>query len=99
MSGYYAVIFTSLRSEGDHGYAAAAERMAELAQQMPGYLGMDSVRDTEGSGITVSYWRDEESIAAWRQHGEHQLAREIGRQEWYEQFHVRVARVEREYGS
>ncbi len=51
---YYAVIFSNHRIDGDNGYAEMADRMAELAAQQPGYLGMESAR--EGLGITVSYW-------------------------------------------
>jgi heme-degrading monooxygenase HmoA len=69
--------------------------MAELAAEQPGYLGMESARDE--LGITVSYWRDEESIAAWRQHAEHTAASRRGREQWYESFDVRVAKVERAY--
>ena len=65
---YYAVIFTSLRTEGDQGYGAMAERMVELAAQQPGFLGVESAR--EGLGITVSYWADLASIAAWKQNAE-----------------------------
>ncbi|MHB1930973.1 MAG: antibiotic biosynthesis monooxygenase family protein, partial [Acidimicrobiales bacterium] len=54
---YVAVIFTSLRTPGDRGYAATAERMLELARRQDGYLGFETAR--EGLGITVSYWRDE----------------------------------------
>jgi heme-degrading monooxygenase HmoA len=62
---YYAVIFTSERTHNDDGYEDTAKRMLELAAQQPGFLGVDSVRDSE-LGITVSYWRDIESIKAWR---------------------------------
>lgn len=81
---YYAVIFTSRRTEGDNEYQSTANRIVELAADQDGFLGIDSVRDTTGSGITVSYWRDEASIAAWRSHAEHTLAREFGRRHWYE---------------
>jgi len=93
---YYAVIFTSLRTEGDHGYEAAAHRMVELAAQQPGFLGVESARD--GLGITVSYWADLESIRAWREHAEHTLVREQGRARWYSAFKTRVCKVERDYG-
>lgn len=93
---YYAVIFTSVRTDGDNGYREVAERMAELASEQPGYLGAESAR--EDMGITVSYWNDLESIRAWREHAEHTLARERGRADWYARFKVRVARVERDYG-
>jgi heme-degrading monooxygenase HmoA len=95
---YYAVIFTSQRTAGDDGYADTAERMVALAVQQPGFLGVESARGTDGAGITVSYWASEDAIAAWRQHTEHSLAREQGRQHWYSQFSVRVAKVERAYG-
>ena len=93
---YYAVIFTSHRTEGDNGYGEMAERMAELAAKQPGYLGMESAR--EGLGITVSYWESLEAIRNWKQNAEHQEAQRRGHQQWYSSFRVRVAKVEREYG-
>lgn len=97
---YYAVIFSSLRApDGAAAYAATADRMVELAAQQPGYLGVESTRDADGFGITVSYWRDEASILAWRNQIEHTAARKRGRAEWYAQFELRVARVERAYGA
>ena len=96
---YYVVIFASVRTPQDNeGYADAAARMAELASEQPGYLGVDSVRDANGVGITVSYWSSEESIAAWRRNAEHTLARENGRKNWYNEYELRVAKVERAYG-
>lgn len=92
---YYAVIFTSVRTEGDDGYAAMAGRMVELAQQQPGFLGVESARD--GVGITVSYWRDLESIRAWKAHPEHQEAQRLGHERWYASATTRIALVERDY--
>lgn len=96
---YYAVIFTSLRTEGDRGYGRMAERMVELAAQQPGFLGLESARTPEGLGITVSYWSSEEAIAAWKAHVEHQVAQQAGQQTWYANYQLRVARVERDYGK
>jgi heme-degrading monooxygenase HmoA len=96
---YYAVIFSSQRTTGDQGYAQMAARMVELAAQQPGLLGVESARDADGFGITVSYWRSEEDIAAWRRHAEHRLAQEQGRSRWYEHYELRVARVERAWGK
>lgn len=93
---YYAVIFTSERTEGDEGYAAMAERMLELARQQEGFLGVESAR--EGLGITVSYWRDLDAIARWKGDVEHQEAQRLGRKQWYRTFKTRIARVERDYG-
>lgn len=95
---YYAVIFSSQRREGDNGYGATSDRMVELAQQQPGFLGVESVRGEDGFGITVAYWDSEEAIKAWRLHAEHTAARERGRAEWYQHLELRVAKVERAYG-
>jgi heme-degrading monooxygenase HmoA len=95
---YLAVIFSSHRTPGDQGYGAMADRMVELARAQPGFLGVESARDAEGFGITVSYWRDEASIAAWKAHAEHAVAQRLGRERWYGSFRLRVCRVEREAG-
>jgi heme-degrading monooxygenase HmoA len=95
---YYAVVFTSVRTAGENGYGDRAEQMLKLAADQPGFLGVDSARGADGLGITVSYWRDEESIAGWRAHVDHALTRAHGREHWYESFAVHVAKVERAYG-
>ena len=97
---YYAVIFTSRRTEWDpQGYAEAAQRMVELAAKQPGFLGVESARGADGLGITVSYWRDEDSIAAWKRQTDHAAIRIRGRKLWYEHFEVRIAKVERAYAG
>ncbi|NWL75344.1 hypothetical protein DM872_00520 [Pseudomonas taiwanensis] len=96
---YYAVIFTSLRSETEQDYAATAERMLELAREQPGFLGVESARGADGLGITVSYWRSEDDIRNWRIQAEHREAQRRGREEWYRAFRTRVAHVERAYGK
>ncbi|MDR7297045.1 heme-degrading monooxygenase HmoA [Pelomonas aquatica] len=94
---YYAVIFTSQRTPGDQGYGDMADRMVALAAGQPGYLGVESARGDDGLGITVSYWRGPEDIAAWRRHAEHKVARDTGRSDWYAHYTLRVAKVERAY--
>ena len=96
---FYAVIFSSTRTPGDQGYAATAQRMVELAAEQPGYLGVESTRDADGFGITVSYWTDPAAIRAWKEHAEHLLAQEQGCREWYTHYEIRVARVERAYAG
>ncbi|OZG75044.1 hypothetical protein BTA51_01185 [Hahella sp. CCB-MM4] len=98
IDSYYAVIFSNRlkASAYDDGYEATAARMVELAQQQPGFLGVESARD-QSMGITISYWKDEASIKAWRNEAEHTVAREMGRTKFYQNYHLRVARVEREY--
>jgi heme-degrading monooxygenase HmoA len=95
---YLAVVFSSQRTQGDGGYAVMAERMIELAKDQPGFLGVETARDSEGFGITVSYWKDDASIAAWKAHAEHAVAQRLGWEKWYAAFRLRLCRVEREYG-
>ena len=96
---YWAVIFTSKRTGDDHGYAAMAQAMTERALAQPGCLGAESVRGADGIGITVSYFRDEASIAAWRNDAAHLSAQKLGIDRWYEHYELRVARVERAYAG
>ncbi|UXD88982.1 antibiotic biosynthesis monooxygenase family protein [Thalassolituus hydrocarboniclasticus] len=93
---YYAVIFSSHRTEGDNGYAEMAARMIETAARQPGFLGIESAR--EDLGITVSYWDSLEAIHRWKNDADHKEAQRLGRRQWYSGFRVRIARVEREYG-
>jgi heme-degrading monooxygenase HmoA len=92
---YYAVIFTSVRTDGDNEYSDMADKMMELAKTQPGFLGVESAR--EQVGITVSYWKDLESIQKWRNNPEHQVARKKGKEVWYNHFTTRIAKVERDY--
>ena len=97
-AGQIAVIFVSQRSaEDDAGYAAAAAAMDALAAEQPGYCGIASARDTQGFGITVSYWADEASAEAWRDHPDHARIRAAGRDRWYDRYAVVVAEVVRDY--
>ena len=93
---YYAVVFTSLRTDVEDGYSAMAARMVALAEQQPGFLGIEAAR--EEVGITVSYWRDLAAIKAWKAHGEHLEAQRLGHKQWYQHFKTRIAKVERDYG-
>jgi heme-degrading monooxygenase HmoA len=94
---YYAVIFTSIRNENDpEGYGVTAQRMVELAAQQEGFLGAESARNEVG--ITVSYWANLEAIKQWKYNSEHVVARDTGREQWYQSFKTRICLVERDYG-
>jgi heme-degrading monooxygenase HmoA len=91
---YYAVIFSSQRTDISEGYAEMNARMEELVRDQPGYLGMEHARSE--IGITISYWKDLESIDGWRKNMEHQQAKKLGRQLWYEGYRLRICKVEKE---
>jgi heme-degrading monooxygenase HmoA len=93
-----AVIFVNQRTGTDEaGYQAAAAAMDALAKEQCGYRGIDSVRDADGAGITVSYWQDEDAAKSWRDNAEHAAIREAGRDRWYASYSVHVAAITRSY--
>ena len=92
------MIFTStLSGQGQEGYSQIGQRMEDLAREQEGFLGIESTRNEQGLGITISYWKTQHAIQEWKRHAEHVVAREMGRSTWYNHFHVRIAKVEREY--
>lgn len=93
---YYAVIFSAILTDNIVGYKETAERMEELAKQQPGYLGIESARNQ--IGITVSYWDSLNAITQWKNNVEHTEARNLGREQWYQKYQLRICKVEREYG-
>jgi heme-degrading monooxygenase HmoA len=93
---YYALIFSSIRNKGDHGYSKMADSMLELAHKQEGFLGIESAQSE--LGITVSYWKNVESIKKWKQHSEHLIAQDKGRKEWYKNYKTRISKIERDYG-
>lgn len=96
--GSVAVIFVAQRTEYDEeGYAQAATRMELLASRQAGFLGIDSVRGPNGSGITVSYWADELTAKRWRDYPEHITIREFGREKWYSSYSLHVTAISRSY--
>lgn len=92
---YYAVIFTSTHTDNTEGYSDMAQQMETLAQQQPGYLGIESARND--IGITVSYWESLDAIKQWKQQADHLFAQQQGRKQWYKCYKVRICKVEREY--
>jgi len=92
---YYAVIFTSTRTKGDHGYREMAHEMELLAKKRTGFLGFESASDQ--IGISVSYWESLGAISSWKSQADHLFAQKKGREEWYKWYKVRICLVEREY--
>ena len=94
-SPYYAVIFTSKKTDNIMDYDEMSKEMESLAKQQKGFLGMDSARNE--IGITISYWDSLKAIKNWKENLQHQSAQKIGKETWYSQYYVRICKVEREY--
>ncbi len=94
---YYAVIFTSIKNPEDNGYGKMADEMVNLVSEQEGFLGFESARENS-FGITISYWRDLDSIKKWKSNLKHQEAQKLGKEVWYKNYKIRVSKVERDYG-
>ncbi len=92
---YYAVIFTSTIKSDDPAYAIMANKMEELARVQPGFIGVESARET--IGITISYWKNLDAIQTWKENLDHIEAQRLGIEKWYKSYTIRIAKVEREY--
>lgn len=95
---YYAVIFSSELLKQTDGYESTALEMVEPAKSQAGFLGMESIREENGKGITVSYWKNLADIKEWKAHSLHLAAQSKGKSEWYDVYQVRVCQVEKQYG-
>ena len=95
-----AVVFTSRRTlHHEDEYAEMAAEMERMVHEQPGFLRMSSARDpVSREGITVAWFVDEESARAWKQVPEHLAAQRRGVEAFYEEYHVSVAEVVRDYG-
>jgi heme-degrading monooxygenase HmoA len=96
---YYTVIFTSIRTQVDDGYTELNDELYAEAMKLEGYYGAETLRDEHGYGVAVLYWRSMEDIQQWSKYQKHLYAKKLGKEKWYEGWKVRIAKVEREYGS
>ncbi len=92
---YFAVIFTSTHHKLDVEYEGLDDILIEIARESGGFLGMDSARN--GLGISVSYWKSQEDILRWKQNSDHRVAMKKGIEKWYDQYNVRICKVEKNY--
>lgn len=94
---YYAVIFANQMGNDTDGYSAMSDLMVSMSSDQAGFIGIESTRDNDGFGITVSYWESEAAITQWRENAKHQAAQQKGKVTWYDHYQLRVAKVERQY--
>ncbi len=97
-NGKYAVIFSAQRTTVSEGYAEALELLRGKLPTIEGYIGMESAENSAGYEITVSYWEDQSAILRWASDTDHLNIRSANKNKWYENFKVRVVKIEREYG-
>ena len=89
---YYAVIFSSTKSNDLEGYEEMDALMMELAQKQKGFLGFESAGDKK-QGIFISYWESMEAIEGWRKNTSH-LQAKSNANKWYNRYLSQICKVE-----
>jgi len=93
----YTVIFTSKLREDAIEYGEVGQLMDEKMRTYDGFVSIESVRGADGFGITICIWESLEALQAWKKDVDHQEAQRRGKEEWYEYYNVRVAKIEYQY--
>jgi len=91
------VLFRSRLKPGaaESGYPEMATEMLERARTFPGFVDFKSFAAPDGERISIVHWKDEETMAVWRNDERHRIAQQRGKTEWYESYSLEVAEVKR----
>ena len=97
----YAVIF-EVEPEPDRleDYLDIAGRLRPELEKIDGFISIERFKSLSQDGkiLSLSFWRDEEAIARWRQQPQHHAAQRAGRERIFRDYRIRVAAVARDYG-
>jgi heme-degrading monooxygenase HmoA len=97
----YAVIFEVEPEAGrEQDYLDIAARLRPELEKIDGFISIERFKSLsqEGKILSLSFWRDEDAIASWRQQEQHQAAQRAGRDRIFRDYRIRVAAVMRDYG-
>ena len=90
------LFFSRLTPEAGEEYVATDQRLMELARSAPGFVDVKSFTAADGERLTIVWWKDLETLRAWREDPEHRKAQAKGRALWYRYYDVEVAEMVRE---
>lgn len=92
-----AVVFISQRTSVDDNYGEINDQLEKLAEGLPGFIKVNSVREASGYGISISYWKSMEDARNWKQIPEHKVAQQAGKDKWYEWYEVQICEMVKSY--
>lgn len=80
-------------------YDEVAAALYAAVRDMDGFISVERFesRGTPGKMLSLSYWRDERALAAWRNLAEHRAAMAVGKEEIFADYRIVVAEVSRDY--
>ena len=96
-----AIVFEVWPAEGKRGaYLDYAQRLKPALEQMDGFISVERFESLTEPGklLSLSLWRDEAAVTAWRNHAEHRKAQAAGRSGLFADYRLRVVSVIRDYG-
>jgi heme-degrading monooxygenase HmoA len=91
----FVILFRSKLTSNTEGYEELAEEMLRLGKEMPGFVEFKSFQAEDGERLSVAWWKDAETLAAWRANARHRFAQEQGRQRFYQYYKIDVAEIAR----
>jgi heme-degrading monooxygenase HmoA len=96
-----AVIFEARPRDGQHGaYLSLAAALRPELEKFDGFVSIERFESLSEPGklLSLSIWRDEQAVAAWRRFEQHRAAQRAGRESIFADYRLRVAEVLRDYG-
>ena len=96
-----AVIFEVWSAEGRKDqYLEMAAALREELEKIDGFISVERFRSLYEPGklLSLSFWRDQEAVAAWRNHTGHRATQAKGRAGIFADYRLRIAAVQRDYG-
>jgi heme-degrading monooxygenase HmoA len=81
-------------------YLDIAQRLRSELERVDGFISIERFESLTNPGkiLSLSFWRDEASVARWRSHEQHRTAQRAGRTGIFRDYRLRVAAVVRDYG-
>ena len=98
----FAVIFeVKPKDEGKNEYLKIASELREYLKNQDGFISIERFQSLmeDDKILSLSFWRDEESMKKWRNMLEHRTAQKKGREDLFHSFRIRVAQVVRDYSE
>ena len=77
-------------------YGQRVGKLFEIVAALPGFRGIRSYAAEDGERLSLIEFDSHESLAAWREHAEHRVAQELGKQKYYSEYHLQICELVRE---
>lgn len=92
------VVFRSRVRDGvDEEMNRVGQRMLDLGSSMPGFLSYKDFVAEDGENVSIIEFESLETLAVWREHPEHRIAQQLGRAEFFTEYHIQVCTPVRDY--